>query len=144
MASKRASLVFLAAASIFGTASSQYFQRLGTCPTLGCVFPPDQATFIAGAYFDIRLEVHAPRNGSEATGKAPDTGFTFSIQEGNGTAQNATTYLKVSEPALERWNFTWYEGKCKASRVRIFFIIVVLIPAETCSPEPPASLPLSM
>lgn len=23
----------------------------------------------------------------------------------------ATTYFKVSEPAIERWNFTWFEGK---------------------------------
>jgi hypothetical protein len=29
----------------------------GGCPTLGCVFPPDQAEFLAGAKFDIRLEV---------------------------------------------------------------------------------------
>ena len=45
---------------------AQTFKRLGSCPTLGCVFPPDQAEFLAGAYFDIRLEVHAPVNGTEA------------------------------------------------------------------------------
>ena len=52
----------------FATAvSAQTFQRLGTCPTLGCILPPDAQDFLAGQYFDIRLEVHAPVNGSEAT-----------------------------------------------------------------------------
>jgi hypothetical protein len=45
--------------------NAQSFQRLGACPDLGCVFPPDQADFLAGQYFDIRVEVHAPVNGSE-------------------------------------------------------------------------------
>jgi hypothetical protein len=55
-------------------------------------------------------QVHAPVNGSEANGKQPDTAFSLSIKHENGTAQNATTYFKVNEPALERWNFTWFEG----------------------------------
>lgn len=41
-------------------AVAQTFQRLGTCPSLGCIFPPTQAEFIAGGHFDIRLEV-SPR-----------------------------------------------------------------------------------
>ncbi|KAL8677284.1 MAG: hypothetical protein Q9186_006271 [Xanthomendoza sp. 1 TL-2023] len=92
------------------TVGAQTFQRLGTCPTLGCVFPPDQTDFLAGQYFDIRLEVHAPVNGSEATGKTtPDTNFTFTITKQGRRPQSAATYFKVAEPALERWNFTWYE-----------------------------------
>jgi len=56
----------LAAATTFvALVSAQTFQRLGGCPDLGCVFPPDQADFLAGQYFDIRVEVHAPVNGSE-------------------------------------------------------------------------------
>lgn len=55
------------AASLAATVSAQTFQRLGTCPTLGCILPPDAQDFLAGQYFDIRLEVHAPVNGSEAT-----------------------------------------------------------------------------
>jgi hypothetical protein len=39
------------------TPLGQTFQRLGACPTLGCIFPPSQAEFIAGGHFDIRLEV---------------------------------------------------------------------------------------
>ncbi|KAL8718298.1 MAG: hypothetical protein Q9225_004549 [Loekoesia sp. 1 TL-2023] len=91
-------------------AQAQSFQRLGTCPTFGCVFPPDQTDFLAGQYFDIRLEVHAPANGSEATGRStPDTNFTFTIAKQGGSPQSAASYFKIAEPALERWNFTWYE-----------------------------------
>ncbi|KAL8641726.1 MAG: hypothetical protein Q9228_001498 [Teloschistes exilis] len=71
---------------------------------------PNSTDFLAGQYFDIRLEVHAPVNGSEATGKTtPDTNFTFSIAQQGKTPQTAASYFKIAEPALERWNFTWYE-----------------------------------
>lgn len=70
-----------------------------------------RADFLAGQYFDVRLEVHAPVNGSEKTNGIPDPNFTFTIQEGNKTAVPAAQYFSVAEPALERWNFTWYEGK---------------------------------
>lgn len=116
-----------AASSLCAFTTAQTFQRLGGCPTLGCVFPPDQyfahtivrravadslcrTDFLAGQYFDIRLEVHAPVNGSQANGGNPDPNFTFTIAKGNGTAQNASTYFKQAEPKLERWNFTWFEG----------------------------------
>lgn len=76
----------------------------------GCVFPPDQVDFLAGQYFDIRLEVHAPVNGSEATGNPnPDTNFAFTVARPGQPAVNASTFFGVAEPALERWNFTWYE-----------------------------------
>ena len=55
------------AVSFAAAASAQTFQRLGTCPTLGCILPPDAQDFLAGQYFDIRVEIHAPVNGSEAT-----------------------------------------------------------------------------
>ncbi|KAF2021605.1 alkaline phosphatase-like protein [Aaosphaeria arxii CBS 175.79] len=99
----------LAAALLASAVSAQTFQRLGTCPTLGCVFPPDQADFLAGQYFDIRLEVHAPKNGSEAIGLPPDEKFTFTIARGNETAKPVTEFFKLEEPKLEKWNFTWYE-----------------------------------
>ncbi|ORY05292.1 alkaline phosphatase-like protein [Clohesyomyces aquaticus] len=96
-------------AIVVGVSHAQTFQRLGTCPTLGCVFPPDQTDFLAGQYFDIRLEVHAPINGSEANGKQPDEKFTFTIAKEKGKAEPATTYFSIAEPKLERWNFSWYE-----------------------------------
>jgi hypothetical protein len=55
------------AASLAAVVSAQTFQRLGTCPELGCILPPDAQDFLAGQYFDIRVEIHAPVNGSEAT-----------------------------------------------------------------------------
>lgn len=74
--------------------------------------------FLAGQLFDIRLEVHAPVNGSEATGNPnPDTNFTFTISRDGGPAQPAASYFKLAEPALERWNFTWYEGKIILQRL---------------------------
>ncbi|KAL8765280.1 MAG: hypothetical protein Q9209_007602 [Squamulea sp. 1 TL-2023] len=106
-------LSFSGAATVLCLASvvaAQSFQRLGTCPTLGCVFPPDQTDFLAGQYFDIRLEVHAPVNGSEATGRTtPDTNFTFTITRQGSRPQSAAAYFRIAEPALERWNFTYYE-----------------------------------
>lgn len=53
--------------------------------------------------------MHAPVNGSEANGGIPDPNFSFSIAKAGGSAQSAATYFKVAEPALEKWNFTWYE-----------------------------------
>ncbi|KAI9668341.1 MAG: hypothetical protein M1829_005545 [Trizodia sp. TS-e1964] len=99
----------IAAALLCSSARAQTFQRLGACPTLGCVFPPDQVDFLAGQYFDIRLEVHAPVNGTEANGGVPDPNFTFTIGKKGSAAQNATIFFKTTEPKLETWNFTWYE-----------------------------------
>ncbi|KAI9052612.1 hypothetical protein LZ554_003955 [Drepanopeziza brunnea f. sp. 'monogermtubi'] len=98
----------LAASSVAWT-SAQTFQRLGACPTLGCVLPPDQTEFLAGQYFDIRVEVHAPVNGSEANGGIPDPDFSLTIAKAGGPAQAATSFFEIAEPALEQWNFTWYE-----------------------------------
>ncbi|KAF8808737.1 alkaline phosphatase-like protein [Phlegmacium glaucopus] len=91
------------------SASAQTFQRLGACPTLGCVFPPDQTDFLAGQLFDIRLEVHAPVNGSEAASGIPDENFTFHIQRPDGKYDEATNFFKVQEPELEKWTFSYYE-----------------------------------
>lgn len=104
---KGTSVVLLVGASFFATASAQYFKRLGGCPTLGCVFPPDQTDFLAGQYFDIRLEVHAPVNGTEAhNGGVPDEKFTFCIQQGKGSCKDATKFFSVAEPKIETWSFS--------------------------------------
>jgi hypothetical protein len=101
--------VLAAAAALASLASAQTYQRLGTCPTLGCVFPPDQQDFLAGQYFDIRLEVHAPVNGSEATDGNPDENFTFTVGKVGEEQQDAAEFFGVNEPALETWDFSWYE-----------------------------------
>jgi hypothetical protein len=87
-------------------ASAQTFRRLGACPTLGCVFPPDQTEFLPGQLFDIRLETHAPTNGSEATNGIPDEKFTFCIQKGKGKCEDVTKFFRIKESPLEKWNFT--------------------------------------
>lgn len=96
----RANLGLLAiAAASFPAVNAQYFQRLGTCPTLGCILPPDQQDFLPGQEFDIRFEVHAPVNGSEANGGEPDKDFTVTIAKGsNGTATSVAEYFDLEEP----------------------------------------------
>lgn len=73
------------------------------------VADPRRADFLAGQYFDIRLEVHAPQNGSQAIGRKPDEDFAFSIAKTGGKAQTPEKFFKVESPKLENWNFTWYE-----------------------------------
>lgn len=98
------------AAAFFSRASAQHFQRLGTCPTLGCILPPDQQDFLPGQEFDIRFEVHAPVNGSEAfNGGVPDEAFTVTISKADATAQSVADFFGREEPQLEKWTFSWYE-----------------------------------
>ncbi|KAG6004561.1 hypothetical protein E4U21_000945 [Claviceps maximensis] len=97
-------------ASSLSAVSAQTFQRLGTCPTLGCVLPPDQSDFLPGQLFDLRVEVHAPVNGSEATrdGK-PDEQFKVTIAKEGRQPEDITKAFKIEEPKLEKWTFKWYE-----------------------------------
>ncbi|ODV89828.1 hypothetical protein CANCADRAFT_144623 [Tortispora caseinolytica NRRL Y-17796] len=101
----------LQVAAILCTAAvqAQYFQRLGGCPDLGCIFPVDQANFLPGQAFDIRLEIHSPTNGSEAREGTPDENFTFTVAKKGAEPVPVTEFFGVQEPQLEKWNFTWYE-----------------------------------
>lgn len=120
-------------ACLVSSTLAQTFQRLGGCPELGCILPPDQyvlflsefpswylvsdfkslcrADFLAGQYFDIRLEVHSPINGTEARVGEPDPDFKFTITKKDGNPVTAAEYFEVEEPELERWDFSWHEGK---------------------------------
>lgn len=60
-------IVSIALSLLLSLVDAQTFQRLGTCPTFGCIFPPDRAEFLPGVHFDVRVEVHAPVNGSEVS-----------------------------------------------------------------------------
>ncbi|KAF9525771.1 alkaline-phosphatase-like protein [Crepidotus variabilis] len=92
-------------------ASAQTFQRLGACPKLGCILPPDQTDFLSGQLFDIRVEVHAPVNGSEASNNGvPDEKFTFCIAHEKGDCVEAQKFFKLKDsPAVEKWSFTYFE-----------------------------------
>lgn len=91
--------------------SAQTFQRPGLSPSLGIVLPPDQQDFLPGQFFDLRLEVHAPVNGSEAfAGGVPDKAFTATIAKDGGSPQDLAAFFAVAEaPPLETWSFTWFE-----------------------------------
>lgn len=73
------------------------------------MIPPDQQDFLAGQYFDIRVEVHAPVNGSEATDGVPDENFTFTIAKDDEEPQAVSAYFDIQEPEIETWDFSWYE-----------------------------------
>jgi hypothetical protein len=78
------------------------------------ILPPDQQDFLPGQLFDIRFEVHAPKNGSEAFNNGvPDDKFTTTIvregQSGSGPKSLVDFFRLGAEPAIEKWNFSWYE-----------------------------------
>lgn len=118
-------LLASAAGLVFHVVSAQTFQRLGTCPTLGCILPPDQQDFLPGQEFDLRFEVHAPVNGSEAFNDGvPDEDFTVTIAKSSSTSSSnssSSSYSNSSsgsvadffgleeEPEVEKWTFSWFE-----------------------------------
>ena len=53
--------------------------------------------------------MHAPINGSEATGKPPDEHFSLAIQPESGTPIPAAEFFDIPEPSLQRWTFNWTE-----------------------------------
>ncbi|KAJ4389200.1 hypothetical protein N0V93_006663 [Gnomoniopsis smithogilvyi] len=105
--------LFALGAFLLSTASAQTFQRLGTCPTLGCILPPDQQDFLPGQEFDIRFEVHAPVNGTEAFNDGvPDDAFSVTISKADnstGAPKTVAEYFGLPEPEVETWTFSWYE-----------------------------------
>ncbi|KAF9429927.1 hypothetical protein BGZ94_008966 [Podila epigama] len=91
------------------------FRRLGACPDMGCVFPPDRSQFIAGSTFDVRVEVHA-----EDSAK-PNAKYSLSIQKLGKTKKNNSNdkakakavdfskYVKIKADTQEAWNFTYFK-----------------------------------
>lgn len=110
MVAKFALTAAAALAVSLSAVSAQTFQRLGTCPTLGCILPPDQQDFLPGQQFDIRFEVHAPVNGSEAfNGGVPDDKFTVTIEKDGAAAKSVADFFNKKEADLETWKFSWFE-----------------------------------
>lgn len=110
MLSRFGAAVAVCLAASIPAVSGQTFQRLGTCPTLGCVLPPDQQDFLPGQQFDIRFEVHAPKNGTEAFNNGiPDDKFSATIAKNDGPPKSIAAFFDVPEPAIEKWTFSWYE-----------------------------------
>ncbi|KAK1923210.1 alkaline phosphatase [Papiliotrema laurentii] len=100
----------IAAVALLTSASAQTFRRTAACPTLGCLFPPDQTDFIAGQSFDIRVEVQAPVNGSEAyNGGQVNPNFSLQIGGQGADLVDVTTFFGIEDPKVESYNFTYYE-----------------------------------
>ncbi|KAI1319863.1 hypothetical protein EDD11_002857 [Mortierella claussenii] len=100
------------------------FNRLGACPDLGCVFPPDRTNFLAGAKFDVRVEVH----GEEKV--QPDIGYSLTIQKlsssveiqendhSNSKNKNKnkpskavefSQFSKIKPDSQETWSFSYFK-----------------------------------
>ncbi|KXN68390.1 alkaline phosphatase-like protein, partial [Conidiobolus coronatus NRRL 28638] len=94
--------------SLLFTLSTEAIQLIKhpTCPGAPCVLPPEGAEFLAGAYFDTRVEIHDEIN-NNANGE-----FTVTISKYNndkpGNPEPFERFFKVEKsPELERWNFTY-------------------------------------
>ncbi|KAF9109365.1 hypothetical protein BGX27_007695 [Mortierella sp. AM989] len=89
------------------------FKRLAACPDLGCLSPPDNAEFLAGAHFDVRVEVHAENDAK------PNTKYSLTIEKlkghgrdntrGKAKAVDFTKWSKVAPSASEAWDFTYFK-----------------------------------
>ncbi|KAL1900374.1 hypothetical protein Cpir12675_000956 [Ceratocystis pirilliformis] len=71
------------------------------------------ADFLPGQHFDLRVEVHAPLNGTEAFNNGvPDEAFTTTIRKfGDEVARHISEFFPTEEPKLEKWQFGWYEDR---------------------------------
>ncbi|GAA5851374.1 hypothetical protein JCM9279_001122 [Rhodotorula babjevae] len=104
------SLAVAAVATLATTVSAQTFRRAAACPDLGCIYPPDQSTFIAGQVFDIRIEVQAPANGSSPYNNGvPSSDFALYIGGKGADEQEISTFYDIEDPAVESYNFTYFE-----------------------------------
>ncbi|KAG0235817.1 hypothetical protein BGW42_004660 [Actinomortierella wolfii] len=107
MMTKRMITILYAITVAFSFATAQQFTRHSACPELGCIMPPDSANFLAGAKFDVRVEVHS-ENGEQA-----NPAFTLTIeklakQQSSGPI-DFSTYTNVQPTSVEHWNFTYYK-----------------------------------
>ncbi|RCI05055.1 hypothetical protein CU098_011345 [Rhizopus stolonifer] len=88
------------------------FPRLGACPDPhACIFPPDVSTFIPGAYFDLRVELHAYDKDTSKPTPAPYKEFKTTIRKGNGKWYDINDYFKLKkQPKIENWTFDWIDS----------------------------------
>ena len=111
----------LAAALLATTASAQTFRRTAACPTLGCIFPPSESSFIAGQVFDIRLEAQAPANGSMPFNNGVVVGEPeLWIGCKNKELQKITDFFKMDDVKSDAYNFTYYEVRFRFLRPPFF------------------------
>ncbi|SGZ22116.1 BQ5605_C022g09432 [Microbotryum silenes-dioicae] len=105
-----ASSLLVSLVALAGSVDAQTFRRTAACPELGCLFPPTHTDFLVSQKFDIRQEIQAPVNGTQAFNNgvvSPD--FTLTITPPGGSATPLIKYFKLDQPKDEVYNFTWYE-----------------------------------
>jgi hypothetical protein len=104
-------MLAITAALVFALgAQAQTFRRAAACPGLVCVYPPDQTDFIASQTFDIRVEAHAPVNGSEAyNGGQVDTEIDIRIGGEGSELIPLAQFFGRAEPAISTYNFSYFE-----------------------------------
>ncbi|GAA5822445.1 hypothetical protein JCM10212_006214, partial [Sporobolomyces blumeae] len=126
----RAFVVGALAASLFSTSHAQTYRRSAACPNLGCIYPPDQAEFLAGQVFDIRVEVQAPLNGTMPYNNGvPDGDFSLSISrvgdQHDDDVKTVSEFYGVEPPVVESYNFTYFEDLFYEDRNEPTFVNVL-------------------
>ncbi|KAI5475696.1 alkaline phosphatase [Pseudohyphozyma bogoriensis] len=102
--------ILTVAAAFASCVSAQTYRRTGACPSLGCIFPPDQTEFLAGQVFDIRIEVQAPVNGTQAFNNGvPNQDYYLEIGGDGGERYEVAEFYGIEDPKQESYNFTYYE-----------------------------------
>lgn len=108
------------------------YPRLGACPDPhACIFPPDvyvftlyilfhlqniysnfiySSTFLPGAYFDLRVELHAYDKDTSKPTPAPYTEFKTVIRKDRGNWVDINKFFKTSQPEIENWTFNWVDS----------------------------------
>ncbi|KAI8071798.1 alkaline-phosphatase-like protein [Gongronella butleri] len=87
------------------------YPRLGACPDKhACIFPPTESQFLAGGYFDLRVELHAYDKNTAHPVPAPYKSFKTLVRKDNGPWEDASRYFHKPTPALENWNFNWTQS----------------------------------
>jgi hypothetical protein len=71
-------------------------------------FLQDQTEFIAGQVFDIRIESHAPTNGTQAykDGVVADDFALYLRGKGASELKEISQFYSIEQPAVEAYNFT--------------------------------------
>lgn len=70
-----------------------------------------RSQFIPGAYFDLRVELHAYDKNTSNPTPEPYTNFKTLVRKDNGKWKDADEFFQFDEtPALEKWNFSWIDS----------------------------------
>ncbi|KAI7861772.1 alkaline-phosphatase-like protein [Spinellus fusiger] len=84
------------------------FPRLGACPDPhACILPPDVSQFLPGAYFDLRVEMHAYNTNTSLPTPPAYQYFNTTVKKDNGPWREIQHFFDVPTPPTEHWEFDW-------------------------------------